>query len=97
MIPGPAADEALRKATENLEGRLLVGVINSIGVRRDAEAVTACATTERLGSGRCCCGCGGLGKIADEAAIAQLQQALANAPESTQSAIAEGCLLARNR
>src|SRR5207248_6111247 len=38
-IPGPAADEVLRKATDSLQGKLLVGTINSIGVRRDAVAV----------------------------------------------------------
>src|SRR5262245_38223409 len=38
-IPGSEADEALRKAAETLEGRLLIGTINSIGVRRDAKAV----------------------------------------------------------
>ena len=32
-IPGPAADAALRDASSKLKGRLLVGVINSIGVR----------------------------------------------------------------
>ena len=30
-----AADEALRSATYSLQGKLLVGVINSLGVRRD--------------------------------------------------------------
>src|SRR5262245_32806959 len=29
-IPGPVADEALRKSSESLQGRLLVGVLNSI-------------------------------------------------------------------
>ena len=38
-IPGPAADAALRKAIDSLKGELLVGTINSIGVRRDAAAV----------------------------------------------------------
>ena len=38
-IPGKAADEALRNAARKLQGRLLVGVINSIAVRRDARAV----------------------------------------------------------
>src|SRR5262249_31060032 len=38
-IPGSASDEALRKALDSLEGELLVGTINSIGVRRDAAAV----------------------------------------------------------
>ena len=34
-IPGEAADNALQTAMTSLEGRLLVGTINSIGVRRD--------------------------------------------------------------
>ncbi len=42
-IPGPAADRALRGALGSLDGNLLVGVINSIGFRRDPEALTALA------------------------------------------------------
>src|SRR5262245_17664247 len=38
-IPGKASDEALREAAQSLQGNLLVGTINSIGVRRDAGAV----------------------------------------------------------
>jgi HEAT repeat protein len=38
-MPHPAADEALRNALGQVTGRLLVGVINSIGVRRDPEAI----------------------------------------------------------
>ncbi len=38
-IPGPEASEALRKALDSLQGRLLVGTINSLGVRRDEAAV----------------------------------------------------------
>jgi len=37
--PAPAADQALREAAGRLKGRLLVGVINSIGMRRDPEAI----------------------------------------------------------
>jgi HEAT repeat protein len=39
VIPGSAADEALREAAGKLDGLLRVGMINSIAVRRDAEAV----------------------------------------------------------
>ncbi len=39
-IPGAEADAALRTAAGSLSGRLLVGVINSIGVRRDAAATS---------------------------------------------------------
>ncbi len=38
-IPGAKVDEALRTASESLQGKLLVGTLNSIGVRRDAAAV----------------------------------------------------------
>ena len=38
-MPEPAVDEAFRKALGTLKGKPLVGVIGSIGVRRDAKAV----------------------------------------------------------
>lgn len=38
-LPDPSADAALREAARKLQGTLLVGVLNSIGVRRDAAAV----------------------------------------------------------
>jgi len=38
-IEDPAVDDALRAAMGRLEGKLLVGVVNSIGVRRDVKAV----------------------------------------------------------
>ena len=46
-IPDPAVDAALRDALGKVKGRLLVGVIGSIGVRRDPKAVPALA--KRLG------------------------------------------------
>lgn len=39
-IDDPAAAAALREATARLQGRPLLGLINSIGQRRDAQAVT---------------------------------------------------------
>jgi HEAT repeat protein len=38
-IPDSSVDDALRKAADKLEGRNLVGVIGSIGVRRDVNAI----------------------------------------------------------
>ena len=38
-IPGPEATDALRAALGTLPGNLLIGVINSLGVRRDPRAV----------------------------------------------------------
>src|ERR1039458_5987394 len=42
-IPDASVDKALRDAAGKLHGRQLVGVIGSIGVRRDAKAVKALA------------------------------------------------------
>ena len=41
-------DKALREAAGKLQGRLLVGVIGSIGVRRDTKAVSLLAKFLRL-------------------------------------------------
>ncbi len=38
-IPDPAVDKALREAATKLHGRQLVGVIDSIGQRKDAKAI----------------------------------------------------------
>ncbi|HEY3837946.1 MAG TPA: hypothetical protein VGL72_15295 [Bryobacteraceae bacterium] len=43
--PGTGADDALRAALPKVKGVLLVGVINSIGTRRDVKAI---ATLEKL-------------------------------------------------
>lgn len=40
-IPGPDADEALRAALDALQGEQLAGLVNTIGQRRDAQAVGA--------------------------------------------------------
>ncbi|MCZ2156510.1 MAG: HEAT repeat domain-containing protein [Bryobacterales bacterium] len=42
-IPDPSVDDAFRAALPKLSGKLQVGVINSIGVRRDAKAIDALA------------------------------------------------------
>jgi hypothetical protein len=42
-IPGPEADAALREGLGKLKGDLLIGVIHSIGRRKDTEAVQALA------------------------------------------------------
>ena len=39
--PDPSVDDAFRAALPKLEGRLQIGVINSIGVRKDAKALDA--------------------------------------------------------
>ena len=97
-IPGPAADAALRDAMDKLEGRLLVGVINSIGVRRDAKAVDG--LVKKLGESDAdvaSAAAVALGHIGGEQAAKALTQSLANAPAGVRSAAAEGCILCAER
>ncbi len=97
-IPGPAADAALRGALGTLEGRLLVGTINSIGVRRDAQAVDA--LVQKLGDADAdvaSAAAVALGHIGGEQAAKALTQSLAGAPAGVRSAAAEGCILCAER
>lgn len=94
VIPGEATDEALRKATVSLEGKLLVGTINSIGVRRDANAVET--LTPRLQNADvevASAAAVALGRIGNAAAAAALRKSLSAAPPNVRTAIAEGCIL----
>ena len=97
-IPGPEADEALRKAMGTLKGRSLVGVINSIGVRRDTKAVAA--LTERLKDNDeqvAVAAAAALGKIGDETATKTLRASLAGGSDAVRSAVAEGCISCAER
>ena len=97
-IPGSAAGEALRQAIPSLQGKLLVGVINSIGVRQDAAAVEV--LTVRLKDQDvevASAAAVALGHIGNTAAVKALQQSLAGAPAQVRTAIAEGCVLGAER
>jgi len=97
-IPDPAADAALREALGKLQGRLLIGAINSIGVRRDAKAVDG--LTQRLKDADAevaSAAAAALGRIGDAAATRTLEQALTGAAATIRSAVAEGCILCAER
>ena len=97
-IPGAAADDALRNAADSLQGRLLVGIINSIGVRRDANAIDALTTRLRDDDSEVASAAAvALGHIGNEAATSSLREALAAAPVKVRSAVAEGCVLCAER
>jgi HEAT repeat protein len=92
-IPGPAADAALRDAMGKVQGRVLIGVINSIGVRRDAAAVGPLA--EKLKDsdvGVASAAAVALGCIGGDQAAKILEQALAEASPTIRPAVAEGCV-----
>ena len=97
-IPGDAADEALREASRSLDGKLLVGTINSIGVRRDANAVPSLTgRLEDTDSEVASAAAVALGRIGNEAAAESLQRALVAAPASVRDAVAEGYVLVAER
>ena len=93
-IPGPAADAALRNGLDKLEGRLLIGIINSLGVRRDVRAVDKLIRKlEDDHAGVASAAAIALGHIGGEQAARALTQSLTDAPKDVRSAIAEGCIL----
>ncbi len=97
-IPDPAADEALRTASEKLEGRLLVGTINSIGVRRDQQAVEPLARRLKDNDADVASAAAvALGRIGNASATKILRQSLAGSDKGVQIAVAEGCILCAER
>jgi HEAT repeat protein len=93
-IPDAAADDALREAAGKLQRRLLIGVVNSIGVRRDAKAVAILAAKLRDADAEVASAAAvALGKIGGPAAAKALEPTLANAANEARSAVAEGCIL----
>lgn len=97
-IPGSESDEALRQAADSLEGRLLVGMLNSIGVRRDANAVELLTTRLKDEDVEVASAAAvALGRIGNPTATEALRGALASAPAKVRSAVAEGCVLCAER
>ncbi len=92
-IPDPSVDEALRAALSEVEGRLLIGVITSIGNRRDYEAVPD--LVRLLGDddeGVAAAAASALGKIGGTESAEALERALGDAPATVRPAVADACL-----
>ncbi len=97
-IPDPAADEALRNATQTLKGKLLIGTINSIGVRRDAGAVEPLTAALKNPDVEVASAAAvALGHVGNAAATKALRQALGGAAGIVRTAVAEGCILCAER
>lgn len=91
-IPDPSVDDALRDATTNLKGGLLVGVINSIGMRRDGKAIDR--LKQLMGDSDpavAAAAASALGRIGTPEAIKTLTAALGG-PESSRTAVADALL-----
>ncbi len=92
-IPGPAADEALRDALVQLHGKLLVGVINSIGVRHDPKATARLvAKLKDSDPDVVSAAAVALGRIGGTKAAKALKGSLATSPKAARSGVAEGAV-----
>ncbi len=97
-IPDQSADKALLKAASTVKGELLVGTINSIGVRRSVGAVPLLAKQLKADDAQVASAAAvALGRIGDKKASNTLRESLAGAPGPVRSAIAEGCILCAER
>lgn len=89
-MPDPAAGQALRDAAGKVKGRLLVGVLNSIGTRRDAQAFGL--LTGLLGNADievAAAAAAALSRIGDEASAQALAKALPNAPADAKASFGD--------
>jgi hypothetical protein len=94
-IPDPAVDDALRAAAQKLKGRLLVGVINSIGQRADVKAIPM--LTRMLYGADAEVGCASaasLARVSGPSAVKALQEAANKGKGAVKTAALESLLVA---
>jgi HEAT repeat protein len=92
-IPAPEAVKALRESLPKVSGLRKVGVINSLGARRDAESVAALVALLKDGDAQIAgAAAAALGNIATVEAARALQQFQPTAPESIRLVVADACL-----
>jgi HEAT repeat protein len=90
-IPDPSVDIALRDALGKLTGKPLVGVIGSLGVRRDAKAVKPLAGFLQASDAEVLSAAArAMGKIGTADAAKALRDALPKTAAQNQAAICEG-------
>ena len=93
-IPDPAADDALRGALKMIKGTLLVGVINSIGQRRDAKAALPLARLMYDTDAEAAqAAAAALGRISGPQAAKALQDGLSRTKGSLRAAVAAAGLV----
>jgi HEAT repeat protein len=90
-IPDPAVDDALRDALGKVHGRLRVGVIGSLGVRQDTQAVGLLSPLLKDANPEVAqAAARALGAIGNPAAAEALEGAWEATPLAKKTAIAEG-------
>ncbi|MHB8969921.1 MAG: HEAT repeat domain-containing protein [Pirellulaceae bacterium] len=92
-ISDPSVDEALRDALGKVQGSPRLGVIGSLGVRRDVQAVDALAgLLQGTDADAAQAAARALGRIGAPAAVQALENALPEAKGRNQLAVCEGLL-----
>lgn len=97
-MASPAADAALRESVSRLRDIQLIGVVNSLGVRRDVAAVPALATLARDGTSPAApAALLALGRIGTTEADDVVRATLTSGPDALRAGAAEGALLLGDR
>ncbi len=97
-IDDPSADEALRAALAKLKGNQLIGVINSIGKRKDAKASPALARIVHGSDADAArAAAAALGSIGGMSSVKALQTALTRTAGMTRMAVADASLVCAER
>jgi HEAT repeat protein len=95
--PSLEVDKAFREALGELQGRQLVGVINSVATRKDAQSVDALVRLAAVDDNEVAAAAvSALGMLATPASISVIQQTLMNNP-SLRVTAADACLTAADR
>jgi HEAT repeat protein len=97
-IPAPEAAQALRDALPKVGGALKVGVIGSLGVRRDAASVAALkALLGDADKSIACAAACALGDIGNPEAAKALVEAAKKTPKGVKEAVADAALACAER
>lgn len=90
-IPDPAVDDALRAALGQVKGRLLAGVIGSIGVRKDTKAIQPLSSLLQDGDPDIAqAAARALGKIGTAESAKAIEGGMSRTPEANKLAFCEG-------
>lgn len=94
-IPGPEASAALREAAAQTQGRTLVGIVNSIGVRQDTEAMPLLAKwLKSEDSDVAEAAAVALGRIGNLESAKILSDAFTEGTDAQRQVMSQGCVIA---
>lgn len=97
-IDDPAVDDALRAAMPKLKGDLLIGVVNSLGKRRDSKALPALAKMMYGGdAAQARAAAAAIGSIGTVQSVKELEAGMGKTTGMTRMAVADAALVCAER